>query len=109
MPTIILANDTDIIYQLYPQEQEGKIVELNDKADAIASSIDSMQADAKDLEAKIDKLKNELKVLLGNAEVGTTKNWRITWKTQSKKSYVVPASKSRVFKVKSIGGKNENI
>lgn len=101
MPTMITANDSDILYQLYPQEED-KIIELDDKANAIAESLDSMQADYKGLGLQIEQHRNELKAMLGNATTGKTQNWQFTWKEQLRKSYVVAESKARVFRMKNI-------
>ena len=117
MPTTITANDSDVLYQLYPQTKEGSEIQLDDNAEKIIESLDSMGADLKGLEMQVEAQKNTLKAILGNAEIGITKNWRISWKPQDRKSLdierikteapevyqkFVKTSSSRIFRYKNI-------
>ena len=64
--------------------------------------INSMTQDKIALEEQIEKNKNELKALLKESESGRTSNWRVVWKTQNKKEYVVKASSTRVLRTSPI-------
>jgi putative phage-type endonuclease len=80
MPATITANDSDVLYRLFPQAQTGEEVTLGDKANAIIESIDSLEVDKKSVEKQIEQQKNELKAMLGNKESGNTGKYRVAWK-----------------------------
>lgn len=102
MPFQISAKDNDTLYQLFPNATEGEPLELGDEANMIIESLEGMTADFMDLKDKIEQQKNELKALLKEKEMGITNRYKVTWKEQEKKEYVVKASKSRVLRYSKI-------
>lgn len=82
MPATISANDNDVLFQLYPKVKQGSEIALSDDANKIIESIDGLDADKKVIEKTIDQQKNELKAMLGENEIGKTKNYKVTWKAQ---------------------------
>ena len=119
MPGIITRNDGDVLFKLFPHGQDEEVA-LEDEADALAESIEGMNADYKNLEGQIDKAKNELKAMLKDNAAGRTPGGRlVTWKDESKKridmdklkteqadiyaQYAVEA-KSRVLRIKKAKG-----
>jgi putative phage-type endonuclease len=84
MPMQISCKDTDTLFQLFPEENPGSIIALGDKGDQLIERINAMKADQKSLDGSIEQLENELKVMLKDKEAGTTNNFKISWKTQSK-------------------------
>lgn len=83
MPGQIMAQDNNVLYQLFPQATPDGEKVLTDEANAIIENLDSLQADQKVLKGEIEKQQNELKALLGESEAGTTDHYRISWKNQS--------------------------
>lgn len=83
MPGQIMAQDGDTLYQLFPQAEEGEAVKLDDQANMICESLDSLKVDLRLVKGTIEKQQNELKALLGKNEAGTTDHYRISWKNQS--------------------------
>lgn len=86
MPAQISCNDTDTLYQLFPQEKEGSIIELGDDIDAMIESLQAQKQDLKSLEMSIEKHENEIKAMLREAEIGLTPHYKISWKNQSRKN-----------------------
>jgi len=59
-------------------------IELPSSADKIFSEIDTLTETANSINAQIEEKKNQLRVMLGDAEAGTTaEGRRVTWKTQA--------------------------
>lgn len=105
MPVQITKNDADTLYNLFPQEQEGKEIELNDDANILVESLQAMKQDAKVLDGQIAKTENELKALLKDNAIGKSGLWQVTWKEQIRKSFTVAEGKSRVLRIKSLAKK----
>jgi len=79
MPMIITKNDDDVLYQLFPNAETEKVIELPDDADKIVDSVKLLTADKINLEGLIEQQKNELKAMLKEAEIGLTKKYKIKW------------------------------
>jgi len=59
-------------------------IELPSSADSIFAEIDTLTETADSIKSQIEEKKNELRMLLGDAEAGTTASGRrVTWKTQA--------------------------
>ena len=59
-------------------------IELPSSADNIFAEIDTLTETADSIKSQIEEKKNELRMLLGDAEAGTTASGRrVTWKTQA--------------------------
>lgn len=85
MPMQISSEDSGVLYSLFPQAAPESIIELDDDAQKIAESLDSMQADYKVLEKEIDKQKNELRARLKTYDTGLTAKYKITWRNQKER------------------------
>jgi putative phage-type endonuclease len=86
MPTTIMSGDAETLYGLFPKEDEGKEIELNDEANVLIESITALKADNINLEKQIERSENELRAMLKNAELGKTGLWTVTWKAQVRKT-----------------------
>lgn len=87
MPTMITKHDGDVLADLFPAAQEGKVIVLNDGANILVENLTAMKADSKNLEGMIDTTENELKALIGDAEIGTTSLYEIAWKNIRSKRF----------------------
>lgn len=85
MPEQITADDSDVLYQLYPEVTAGESVSMPDKANILIEQIQSLSQDKISTEKQIDQCKNELKALLKDREEGHTSLWKVTWKEQVSK------------------------
>lgn len=83
MPMTITQDDGGTLYQLFPVSDPNKDVALTDDANILIESINANETEIALLESDVDKAKNELKAMLGEAESGRTSLHRITWKQQS--------------------------
>lgn len=81
MPAIIKAGDSETLESLFPGGIE-KEIELDSEGDQLAQNVKAMQADYMNLKDMIEADKNKLKKMLGNHNVGTTANYKISWKPQ---------------------------
>ena len=62
----------------------GPAITLPSEADKIFTALDSLKESAKSIKSQIDEQENKLRVMLGDAEIGTTAEGRkVTWKTQA--------------------------
>lgn len=85
MPMQITSEDGGVLCGLFPQAAPESVIELDDEAQRIAESLDSMQADYKILELEIEKQKNELRARMGTYETALTSRYKITWKNQKER------------------------
>lgn len=87
MPGIgmITKDDAETLYRLYPMAEGGSVVQLDDEANKLIESRNSMIQDIKMMEAQVDKTENEIKSLLGDKEYGQTPQWIVSWKNQATK------------------------
>lgn len=96
------ASTTEAICMRYKVTPD-KIVELDDSVREIIAQREQAGAAEKAAKSRKDQASNELRQLLGDAEVGTLAGYPlITWKEQARREHVVPASTSRVLRVKAI-------
>lgn len=87
MPTTITRRDTDILSEMFPMAEEGKVVALDDKANQIIEALTAFKEDAKNVENQIELHENELKAMLGDAEGGTTSLYRVAWQNVRSKRF----------------------
>jgi len=82
MPIQITADDSDILYELFPQATPETQVELGDDIQKLCEIRDSSFADMKILERQIEEYNNTIKSKLKENEMGITKTYKITWRNQ---------------------------
>ena len=107
MPVQITKNDADTLYSLFPEEVEGKGIELDDTANRLCESLQAMKQDIKVLSDSIKRTENEIKALLKDNEIGKSENWQVTWKAQTKPACNTAESKFRVLRIKSLVKKED--
>jgi len=76
---MISRGDKDTLSLLFPLAEEGKEIELDDRAAALCDSLDGLRSDLKGLEGSIAVAENEIKAMLGTADSGTVGNRKIFW------------------------------
>lgn len=79
MPSIVSKYDGDTLDKLFPSAIPKKEIQLGDEANILIENLQAYQADMKSLDDFIEKAKNELKVLLGDADQGVTNLYRVRW------------------------------
>jgi putative phage-type endonuclease len=72
---MITANDADTLYGLFPMAESGAVVKLTDEANQLIESRQAMLQDKKLLESNLEKVDNQLKLLLADKEYGQTDQW----------------------------------
>ena len=85
MPKMVSARDGDALYKLFPEPPDGSLISLDREANDTLDLIKTYQADEKALGTLIGQKKNEIKLLMGNNEIGLTDRYRVTWKVQKDK------------------------
>jgi len=113
MPMTIQAADSDVLYSLFPVADPNADVLLGDEVNVLLERIDASSAELNLLEKDIEKMKNEVKAILGDDEKGQTGLYKVSWKNQETKRVETQAlkdnfpeiykqclkvSKSRVFR-----------
>lgn len=81
IPGQVMASDSETLSKLFPV-QHGQEIVLTDEANRIIEIIEALSSDKKALEKQEEQQKNELKLLLGENEIGKTSNYKVTWKLQ---------------------------
>jgi putative phage-type endonuclease len=95
MPKMVRAADSDVLYKLFPEPPDSSLMSLPSEANEIIELIISYQADEKNLKALIGQKKNEIKMMLGETEIGLTDKYRASWKVQTRDD----GKKSRVLRI----------
>lgn len=93
MPMSMTKNDKDTLDSLFPRAIEKKTIPLGDDAEAIIESLEAMSSDLKNLEGQIDKSQNDLRAMLGDAEVGETLNHKVLWTNSTMRRFDTEALK----------------
>jgi len=78
MPTIS-RGDKDTLSSLFPLAEEGKEIQLDDRAASLCDLLDGLRSDMKGLEGSIAGAENELKAMLGTADAGIVGDRKIFW------------------------------
>jgi predicted phage-related endonuclease len=99
-PELDYERDTDLVKLLYPQEVEGKTVDLRsdnhilELLDEREAAIDAASAAEK---AK-ERINNEIRAKMGDAESAIVNGWKVTLKTTHQKEQVRKATSYRVLR-----------
>lgn len=93
MPSVS-RDDADTLYSLFPVGTEDDPVALTDQANILVESRAGLIADKKICEGQIDKIENELKVMLGKKATGVTDRYKISWANQKQVRLDTDAIKS---------------
>ena len=83
-PTVIYKNDSDILYQLYPNANE-ELIDFDNSANDILDNLESLKADKKNLEGLIEQQENTIKAMIKDNLGGKTDKHKFTWKNQISK------------------------
>jgi predicted phage-related endonuclease len=102
-PPIDFTRDAAVIAAMFPQSVPEPVLDLSaDNRIRELLEVRTVLTDeisvAKDALATID---TEIKAKLGLAERAELPGWKLSWKTQERKEYIVPASTHRVLRVTS--------
>ncbi len=79
-PDHVTAYDKETLDELYPAGKESDPIILPDEAAALAESLGALMADKDDVEKRIEVVKNHLRGMLGEHQVGLTSGHRVAWK-----------------------------
>jgi len=104
MPQIVTAGDKDILYKLFPHQKPGKEVQFGDDEAKLFEMRNALYQDAITCEKQAEKIDNEIKLKMGDAETAFAGLWRATWKEQTRKAHAVKESTFRKFDVRKLGG-----
>jgi putative phage-type endonuclease len=81
-PTEVKPHDGDILFRLFPREDNGAPIALDDDADKLADARDAMLQDKRALNRQIDKMSNELRAILGEHSWGKTARFKVSWRNE---------------------------
>lgn len=108
---LVKAEDTDVLNTLFPHARQGEVIQLGDDVDQICESIEALSQDKFVVEKEVLKLRNQLKVMIKENEIGRTSLYEIRWSDVRKEAYTVAASDFRVLRYRKIkqeeGQKND--
>lgn len=100
-PSPDYGRDADLVAALYPAETPAKAIDLSGD-----NMLPVLLAERAELKARIaadekraKEIETEIKFKMQDAEIGTCGGFNITFKTQHRKAFSVPASSSRVLRI----------
>lgn len=85
MPMTVTENDGDTLFELFPIADPNNDVLLGDDVNILIEQIEATDTEKDLLEKDLDRMKNELKLLLGPNEHGQSTIYRVSWKNQTSK------------------------
>ena len=83
MPTRIMANDSETLFNLFPVEEPNKIISLTDDIQKVVENRAALLQDMSSIETQLDTASNIIKAFLGENEGADSALWKITWKNQN--------------------------
>lgn len=108
-PVIDYSRDIEIIEKLYPVSKEKPVIDLT--GDNRLAELLPQRERAKQIikieQKLVEEIDTEIKAKLGHSELGTLPGWKLSWKTQTRKETVIPASTFRVLRVTNLEPKEE--
>lgn len=81
-----LDSTVEFLKRQYPYSIDNQI-ELSNECESVLDALDAIKEEETLLKERKQKLENELKAKLGENEVGITNNYKVTWKSQIKRSF----------------------
>jgi putative phage-type endonuclease len=90
----VTKRDADTLSRLFPTAEPGKEITLGDEADKLLEMRNALHQDHIELEGQIEKIENEIRALMKDAEIARTPNYLVTWKPQTSKRFDSTAFKS---------------
>jgi predicted phage-related endonuclease len=100
-PKLDFANDGSLLSVLYPHHEPGKTVDLrgDNRIGELLDAREKLHYEIKDAKARFSEIETEIKAKLKDAEFALVRGWRsITFKTQERAGYSVPATSFRVLR-----------
>mgnify|MGYP003653946546 CR=1 FL=1 len=98
------ADSYRVLEELYPNEIKGSLITLPMEAIEIHESLQEINEELIQLQAKRELLRSYIKAYLGNAEGGRVPDTSSTyfWRVTSRKEYYVPESNKRQLRMKTL-------
>lgn len=93
-PPGVSYKDKDVLNDLFPQAIEGKVANLGDTLDRLAEAKEAAEADKRQSERLIAQLENEIKLLMGDADLGLGINFEARWKNSKRSCFNVTKFKA---------------
>ncbi|MFA6359031.1 MAG: YqaJ viral recombinase family protein [Candidatus Omnitrophota bacterium] len=97
MPKMVTSKDDEILQKLYPEALAKKEIKLTDEANQLLESLTALNQDKNAVEGQIDTIKNKLKAMIKDNEIGLTDQWRIRWSNVKGSEYKVVKKAGRKF------------
>ena len=95
------VSSKEILDKMYENVEVGKEILIEDvKYQMYCKEIADLKKRATEIEKDLEQHKQWIKEKMGTAETGICGEWKITWKEQEKKEFLVKASKFRVLRIK---------
>ena len=99
-PAGLTAKDKETLALLYPTAEIGSEITLEDDIVKLIESRNALRQDSIQIGKEIDRVENEIKMAMKSHEIGITGPWRVLWRNQKRKEFMVPATEFRKFEIK---------
>jgi predicted phage-related endonuclease len=101
-PDIDLAKDRSLLKELTPHETPGLAIDLSQDNEIVSSLIErrNLKESIKKDELQCEKIEALVMARMGVAEFATVPEFSVTWKTQKRREFTVPAKEGRVLTIR---------
>jgi predicted phage-related endonuclease len=101
-PTIDYERDGELISLLYPREVPGKSIDLtgDNRIGELLEQRETCREAIRITEQQCDRIENEIKAKIGDAETALVNGWRVSFKNVEKKAYSVKTTSYRQLRCK---------
>jgi len=99
-PKLDFDRDAALLPIIYPREQPGKVADLrtDNNLPVLLAEREQLKEQLAELEKRRDAIETEVKFRLQDSEAAIVQGWRLTYKLQTRKQYVVPEKSFRVLR-----------
>jgi putative phage-type endonuclease len=81
-PPQVTKNDGGVLSRMFPREDGGAPIVLGEEANRLLDAREALLADKRVLEGELDRVGNQIKVLLGEKSWGKSDRWRVSWRNE---------------------------
>ena len=95
------TSSAEILAKMYENVEVGKEIIIEDvKYQMYCDEVEKIKKKATEMKKDLEQYEQWIKEKMGTAEIGKAGEWKITWKEQERKEYLVKANKFRVLRIK---------
>jgi predicted phage-related endonuclease len=103
-----ITDDGEVLKILYPKAVPKTRIAIDNKYEDLIEKRVQYKSEIKILNQEVEQIENILKSEIKDNEIGSTKNFEISWKNVKRKGYVVQPTMYRKFNIKQVKNVSES-